>query len=132
MALADLDHFKTINDTHGHAAGDQVLAFAAGLFVSGVRPYDMIFRYGGEEFLFCLPGAGLEQAAMILERLHKRLATSSIRLRSGERIKVTTSIGVAELCDGETPEDALERADKALYRAKQNGRNRIEVDDGSA
>lgn len=125
LALSDIDHFKKVNDTYGHAVGDQVLAAAAGRFLSRMRPYDMIYRYGGEEFLVCLPNADRETAEAVLERLRAALSDRLIPLEDGQMLAVTSSFGFAEI-DGDTALKAvIERADRALYRAKQSGRNRV-------
>lgn len=126
IALGDIDHFKKVNDTHGHGVGDQVLAAAAGRFLSRMRPYDLIYRYGGEEFLFCLPNADGETAATVLDRLRVALCDRPIPLEGGTDVPVTASFGYARI-DGDVPlKEVIEREDQALYRAKQNGRNRVE------
>lgn len=127
FALGDLDHFKQINDRYGHVVGDRVLLAAAGSFLSSLRPYDSLFRYGGEEFLFCLPDTALDQAQRTLDRLRQRLAEQPIEVEDGERVQVTVSFGIA-LAIADVPiETLIERADRALYEAKQQGRNRVEV-----
>ncbi len=125
IALADLDHFKEINDGHGHLVGDQVLATAARFFVRRLRPYDMVYRFGGEEFLFCLPHADLPTARRVLDRLRLLMARLPMRTTTGHRITVTISIGIAELTPQVPPETAVARADNALYLAKGGGRNRV-------
>ncbi|MCR9219712.1 MAG: diguanylate cyclase [Alphaproteobacteria bacterium] len=125
IALADIDHFKQINDRLGHAAGDEVLRAAAGRFLSRLRPTDSIYRYGGEEFLICLPDAGQGVARSVLERLRAALADRPIGLESGEEIAVTASFGVATARPGTTLKQVIERADEALYAAKHGGRNRV-------
>ncbi|MGF1641648.1 MAG: diguanylate cyclase [Rhodospirillales bacterium] len=133
LALADLDRFKAINDTYGHAAGDRVLAAAAQCFLATLRPYDTIYRYGGEEFLFCLPDAPAPIAARVLDRVLGALRGKAIPIRDGCTVTVTCSFGVAQI-DGEASvEETLKRADQALYRAKSEGRNRVCVwDQGAA
>lgn len=125
IALADIDHFKQINDRLGHAAGDEVLRAAAGRFLSRLRPTDSIYRYGGEEFLICLPDAGQGVARSVLERLRAALADRPIGLESGGEIAVTASFGVATARPGATLKQVIERADEALYAAKHGGRNRV-------
>jgi len=127
LALGDLDHFKKVNDTHGHVVGDQVLASAAEIFLSGLRPYDALFRYGGEEFLFCLPETTPDQAIVALDRLRERLDARPVPLSGGKLLPVTASFGVAELTPGASVEEVIARADAALYAAKRAGRNRIEL-----
>lgn len=127
LALADLDHFKRVNDEHGHAVGDEVLAVAAGTFGQGVRPYDHVFRFGGEEFLICLPDADIVTACQIVGRLRKTLERTPIELRSGATLHVTASFGLAAAEGGVSLAETIERADAALYAAKKAGRNRIHV-----
>jgi diguanylate cyclase (GGDEF)-like protein len=123
VAIADLDHFKRINDTYGHPGGDQVLLATAGTFMAGLRPYDMVFRYGGEEFLLCLPNSDRDSACQVIERLRERVAEAPVRLDDGRAVPVTASFGVAELVAGLGIAQAIERADQALYAAKSAGRN---------
>ncbi len=127
LALGDLDHFKKVNDTHGHVVGDQVLAAAAEIFLSGLRPYDALFRYGGEEFLFCLPDTTPEQAVVALDRLRERLEGRPIQLAGGKTLPITASFGIATLTPDASVEEVIARADAALYQAKDRGRNRIEI-----
>jgi diguanylate cyclase len=127
VALGDLDHFKRVNDIHGHVVGDQVLAAAAEIFLSGLRPYDALFRYGGEEFLFCLPETTPDQAVVALDRLRERLDAHPVSLSGGKTLPVTASFGVADLAVSTSVEEAIARADTALYTAKNLGRNRVEV-----
>jgi diguanylate cyclase len=129
VAIADLDHFKAINDTWGHAAGDRVLCQAAHFFQSQLRPYDMVYRYGGEEFLFCLPDTDADTARMVLDRLRGLLSLSRTRLACGTEVAVTCSIAVAAMRQGKTVQDTLAAADTALYVAKREGRDRVEVAD---
>ncbi|MSP50054.1 MAG: diguanylate cyclase [Alphaproteobacteria bacterium] len=127
VALGDLDHFKRVNDTHGHIVGDQVLAAAAEIFLSGLRPYDALFRYGGEEFLFCLPETTPEQAVVALDRLRERLDERPVSLAGGKTLPVTASFSIASMAAGTSVEEVIAHADAALYRAKNLGRNRVEV-----
>ena len=127
LALGDLDHFKRVNDTHGHVVGDQVLAAAAEIFLSGLRPYDALFRYGGEEFLFCLPDTTPEQAIVALDRLREQLDQRPIPIAGGKSLPVTVSFGIAALTPEMAVEDVIARADAALYQAKDRGRNRVEA-----
>lgn len=126
--VLDIDHFKQVNDGHGHPAGDKVLARIAETFRHGLRQFDLLGRTGGEEFLVLLPGTGLEQAGAIAERLRTGIETMDCDdLARG--LAVTVSIGMAALrAPGDTLQQLVERADAALYRAKNNGRNRIERD----
>ena len=121
LIMADVDHFKAINDTWGHPAGDQVLQRVAAVLRTGVRDTDSVVRWGGEEFLLVLPYC--EQAAALLqaERLRERVADAE----QGEVGRVTVSMGVAELQQGETLAGLIERVDQALYQAKHAGRNQV-------
>lgn len=121
LIMADVDHFKAINDTWGHPAGDQVLQRVAAVLRTGVRATDSVVRWGGEEFLLVLPYC--EQAAALLqaERLRERVADAE----QGEMGRVTVSMGVAELQRGETRANLMERVDQALYQAKHAGRNQV-------
>lgn len=121
LILADVDHFKAINDTWGHPAGDQVLQRVAAVLRTGVRDTDSVVRWGGEEFLLVL--SNCEQAAALLqaERLRERVADAE----QGEMGRVTVSMGVAELQRDETLANLIERVDQALYQAKHAGRNQV-------
>jgi diguanylate cyclase (GGDEF)-like protein/PAS domain S-box-containing protein len=126
VLLLDLDRFKEVNDQHGHAAGDVLLARFARLLEESVRADDVVARYGGEEFTVILPGAGAREALKVAEKVRRR--TQRLSIEAGERRlgEVTVSIGVASHPDcGDWPEELLEAADRALYRAKREGRNRV-------
>lgn len=123
--MIDIDHFKLVNDSRGHAAGDEVLKQVAASLHSGLRSIDVIGRLGGEEFAILLPSIDLEGAAMVAERLRRAVATLAPTVE-GEALPVTISIGVAELAADMRGLDALLKvADSALYEAKQSGRNRV-------
>ena len=125
LFMIDIDHFKQINDMHGHPAGDAVLKQLADCLVSTFpRKTDFIARYGGEEFSVLLPGASLDQCQRLGERLLEAIR-STVFLYEDVQIPVTASVGIAELMPGETVPTWLERADRALYRAKDNGRNQV-------
>ncbi len=129
VVFVDLDHFKRVNDTHGHAAGDAVLRQAAATMRSILRPYDLLGRYGGEEFVAVLPGCDAAGAQAVAERL--RATVSAAPTVVGElSLRVTCSIGVAVGggASGADRERLLSAADAALYRAKQVGRDRVVVD----
>ncbi|HSL82999.1 MAG TPA: diguanylate cyclase [Thermoanaerobaculia bacterium] len=126
VLLLDLDRFKQVNDQHGHAAGDLLLARFARLLQETVRADDVVARYGGEEFTVVLPGAGPREAQRVAEKVRRR--TQRLSLEVGERRlgTVTVSVGVAWRPEcGESSEELLEAADRALYRAKGEGRNRV-------
>ncbi|SHJ65852.1 two-component system, cell cycle response regulator [Palleronia salina] len=127
--LMDVDLFKTVNDTHGHAAGDQVLRQIARRLQDNVREGDLLARYGGEEFLVALPDCSIEEARIAAERLRVAICGAPMTLPGGSRIQVTLSIGVA--CGREAPDALLERADRALYAAKAAGRNRVALADAT-
>ena len=128
VILADLDNFKNVNDTYGHAIGDSVLREAARRLAKPMRPYDALGRYGGEEFLIVLPGCGVESALLVAERVRSTLASAPIDTPAGP-VAMTVSLGVAALeKDASLDADRLiQAADDALYRAKRGGRNRVEV-----
>lgn len=126
VILFDLDHFKTVNDTHGHAAGDEILKQVAGRVGSGIRDFDMLARYGGEEFVVIMPNTPSDDARAVAERLRKSLEGKSFRLGSEGALTITASMGVVTTSDPmETAESLLRRADDALYAAKRSGRNRV-------
>jgi diguanylate cyclase (GGDEF)-like protein len=127
VVLADLDHFKQVNDTYGHLAGDVVLREAARRMTESLRSHDLIGRYGGEEFLLVLPGCDAARAAGLAERLRRCVGDQAVSMAEGA-ITATVSLGVAAT---HTPaaaeaEKLLRAADDALYRAKRAGRNRVE------
>ena len=126
VVLADLDHFKHINDTYGHLAGDAVLREAARRMRDAVRPYDSIGRYGGEEFLLVLSNCDTLGAAALAERLLQAVRKDTMVLAEGT-VSVTLSAGVATSGVIQDPETLVGAADAALYRAKRGGRNRVEV-----
>ena len=127
IMMIDLDHFKQINDTQGHLAGDAVLQEVARRLCACVRPYDGVGRYGGEELLLVAPGADMETAISLAERVRVAIEQTTVAIQDGE-ISVSCSIGVAVAGGGRAASDDLLRsADEALYAAKQRGRNRIET-----
>lgn len=124
LIMVDVDHFKVINDTRGHAAGDAVLRIIASAIAAMVRPYDSVGRYGGEEFLIVAPGCGLAEAWDLAERVRAHVAGCNI-MTSGASIKVSLSLGIATGESGNEIEKLLNAADTALYQAKNAGRNRV-------
>lgn len=121
--MADLDHFKAVDDGYGHTVGDQVLMTAAAALSGAARVTDVVGRYGGEEFLVVLPNTRLEQAAVLAERLRTVLREQRFEFREEP---VTCSLGVAEWGEDEAQSDLVARADAALYAAKRAGRDRVE------
>ncbi|WP_323752266.1 GGDEF domain-containing protein [Marinobacter sp.] len=122
LILCDLDHFKRINDNHGHVVGDHILSKAAENLEQAIRNSDSVYRFGGEEFAILLPHTDIEEAKTVAERV--RLSLESIRVDGGETfIAVTGSCGIAAHLPGEQTEQWLARADEALYQAKAGGRN---------
>lgn len=128
VCMIDIDHFKRINDTHGHAAGDAVLRLLARHALLALRRPDILARWGGEEFILLMPETTLSEAAHVIERLRKRLADISVWEEHPE-LQVTFSAGIATLAANESMQDTVARADVALYRAKEQGRNRTVMAD---
>lgn len=126
LLMIDIDHFKDINDQYGHLSGDTVLERVAKTLQQGLRASDLAVRWGGEEFLLVLKGCDIDEAKRIAENLRLAVAGAPIAI-PGENIPVSISIGVAELGKDELPDQTIDRADAALYRAKQAGRNRVEI-----
>jgi diguanylate cyclase (GGDEF)-like protein len=128
LVIVDLDHFKKVNDVHGHAAGDLVLTQAGALLRGAVRPGDVVARYGGEEFCVLMRDARLEQAAQAAERLRGLVRAAKVSA-SGVEIGLSASLGVAAFdpASGESWEALFQRADEALYRSKQGGRDRVSL-----
>jgi len=133
--MLDVDHFKQVNDTWGHAAGDVVLQELAQRIESQVRASDVAARYGGEEFVVLLPGTDVESASKLAERIRMEIAASPIGLPGGEEVIITASIGIAEVSPGADDKDLktlgdslIARADVALYAAKSAGRDRVVVE----
>lgn len=131
VAMIDLDHFKNVNDSHGHPMGDSVLISVVRSIQSQLRPDDIFARYGGEEFVLLLPGTALEPTVKLLVRLKNSIGNLEHVVPKGPPLKVTASIGVATHMDCgvqfNRPEDIIKAVDEALYRAKHAGRNRVET-----
>jgi diguanylate cyclase (GGDEF)-like protein len=128
LIMADIDHFKRINDSHGHLVGDQVLRAIAHQLTEGLRSQDLIARYGGEEFAILLPNTSTEEGLRIAERLRSQTTVMHIvQTQGGDGESITLSCGVAPLFPGATLETLVAAADEALSLAKKGGRNRVEV-----
>lgn len=129
MALADIDHFKNINDKYGHLTGDKVLMKIASIFQDSMRSIDFLARYGGEEFVVIFEGLSLEQSKEKLENLRLEIENFHFLFR-GNRVPVTVSFGLTNIIQGDDTDSLFTRADEALYKAKNNGRNQIVAWDG--
>jgi|TARA_Y100000310_G_scaffold52174_1_gene47993 diguanylate cyclase (GGDEF)-like protein len=126
VLMADMDRFKSINDTYGHGCGDDVLKQLTATMMEDIRRSDSVFRYGGEEFVILLSNTSEEMAVQIAERLRCKIESLDCESQ-GEKIPTTVSIGIASLRNGDTISKLLDRADQAMYKAKSSGRNQIQV-----
>ena len=126
--MTDIDYFKKVNDTYGHAAGDIVLQTVSKIMRSGLREYDVAGRYGGEEFVILLPFTKIDEAKRVAERLRKAVEDKVIDISKAndetKEIRVTISIGVSELVNDD---ELIKNSDKALYKAKESGRNKVVI-----
>ncbi|MBT3360982.1 MAG: diguanylate cyclase [Rhodospirillales bacterium] len=127
VGMADIDRFKLVNDTYGHNVGDIVLQDVARHLLKGVRRYDQVCRYGGEEFLILLPNTDPRGAKKVLDRLRRELKRRSIAVSDEKSISVSASFGVAALNPGDSILVAIDHADQAMYAAKDAGRNRVNI-----
>lgn len=127
LAMLDLDHFKHVNDAYGHLVGDSALTHIAHYILDNIRPYDRLFRYGGEEFLLAMPQTDDNAALSLTERLREGISCLDIPCTNADPIHITASFGIAMLEPDEAVEKAIARADQALYAAKSQGRNVIKV-----
>ncbi len=127
LAMMDLDNFKQVNDTHGHAIGDRVLVEVVRYIMAHLRPYDQFFRYGGEEFLLCSPDTDLLMGRGMMERLREEVSSIHHEGNGMGPVHVTMSVGLTLLDPDVSVEESIDRADKALYVAKSRGRDRIAV-----
>jgi diguanylate cyclase len=125
LGLMDIDHFKRVNDSHGHPAGDVALQAIVQFLKGRLRSYDSIYRYGGEEFVLCLPNTQLQAAGALLNRIREEMQATAFELRPGLSVHLTASFGVTELDAAEPIETSIERVDHALLSAKAQGRNRV-------
>jgi diguanylate cyclase len=122
LMVWDIDKFKSINDSYGHAAGDKVLKVIAKLLSSNIRETDFVARFGGEEFVIVMPETEINAAEGVAEKLRTTIENSEFHFR-GKRVVITASCGIAEIKHNETEEQLFQRADDALYEAKDSGRN---------
>lgn len=125
LAVADIDYFKKVNDQYGHSAGDRVLKHVAEVLEHGIRESDFIARYGGEEFIVLMPETQLADATKAINKLRLLIKNEKVHLDNDEKLDVTLSFGVAEFEGTDTATDVFNKADRALYRAKQKGRNQV-------
>ena len=127
LVMVDIDHFKKVNDTFGHLEGDKVLCKIASLLKDSVRKKDTVARYGGEEFVLILPGAGLEESAMIAERIRRLVENTPMQIIGQAQINLTVSLGISNfpIHRPNSKEELVNMADQALYEAKEEGRNRV-------
>jgi two-component system cell cycle response regulator len=124
--LADIDHFKNVNDTYGHATGDIALRQTAQAIRSVIRTYDSVGRYGGEEFLIVIPGCDSAKSHEKAEQIRQRIAAEPVLTPAGTEIFMSISAGVVSVCCPTDYQKVLDAADAALYCAKKEGRNRVE------
>ncbi len=127
LCLMDFDHFKQVNDRFGHQTGDAVLRQGTKFTQNILRKYDSIYRYGGEEFLICLPSTPLEDAGQVVERIRSGLEALPIVTPEGRTMRITASFGLVEMHPRKPVEDSIAVADEAMLLAKQKGRNRVEL-----
>jgi len=129
LMVLDIDHFKKVNDTFGHDAGDEVLKIFASRVKAAVRTADLVCRLGGEEFVIVMPETGIDIARRIAERVRKAIEASAFPILAGQQaIPITVSIGLADRGKDVQAEQIFKRADRALYRSKQEGRNRVSAE----
>jgi len=124
LVICDLDHFKQVNDSYGHLAGDKVLSLVAKILAKTTRNADFVTRYGGEEFAIVLPSTQVEKAVQTMDKIRRLICKSPFNYR-GEPISISMSFGVCEALEGDSIESLFSRADIALYKAKENGRNNV-------
>lgn len=129
LMLLDIDHFKRVNDSYGHLVGDQVLKGVVDRIQEQVREYDVLGRFGGEEFILLSRQTSLFKARALAERIRHAIESEAFETSEGLAVSITISIGLTLANVGETPASVIERADRAVYAAKGNGRNRVEVEE---
>jgi diguanylate cyclase len=126
LMVCDVDLFKRINDTYGHLAGDKVLKIIAKSLQKNLRSSDFIARFGGEEFVALMPETSTDEAFIVAEKLRKKIEASPFNFKK-EPVQITVSFGISEIIEGESIDDVFNRADKALYKAKESGRNQVQI-----
>lgn len=126
VVVCDLDYFKRVNDTYGHLAGDKVLRLVAKVITKNIRVTDFVARYGGEEFVIIMPSTSVEEAAAAMDKLREAMQSSPFNFH-GKPVSITMSFGVTEIKEGDSVDEVFERADEALYQAKENGRNQVQT-----
>jgi len=131
LSMLDIDHFKKVNDRYGHLTGDEVLEKIAALIRRNIRDTDIAGRYGGEEFIIILPQADLSSAMVVAERIRNIIENAEMKESAGNVFAITVSQGLSSWEQGEDVHSLISRADEALYKAKENGRNRVEIPPGS-
>ena len=124
LVVCDIDHFKSINDTFGHLSGDKVLKLVAGCIEKNVRVSDFVARYGGEEFVIMMPETSLQDATKAADKVRKAIDECAFHFKA-KPVSITASFGVAQIREDDSIDTLFERADKALYKAKQGGRNQV-------
>ena len=134
LAIADLDHFKRVNDTFGHRVGDEVLKIFASIIAQNIKGQDMVARYGGEEFAIILPATDLAAATQLIDRIRQKMSERRLVLKGSKKPvgEITASFGISAFQHGMNLEDLIERADRRLYQAKSLGRNRVEATDATS
>jgi diguanylate cyclase len=124
--VCDVDLFKRINDAYGHLAGDKVLKIIANSLQRNLRSTDFIARFGGEEFVALMPETSTSEAKIVAEKMRINIEESPFNFKK-EPVQITVSFGISEFAEGETAAEVFSRADKALYKAKENGRNQVQI-----
>ena len=129
--MADLDHFKRVNDNFGHRVGDEILKIFASIITNNIKGKDLVARYGGEEFAIILPATSVQQAAQLIDRIREQMFQRKLVLKGTKTPigAITASFGVTQYQPGMAMSDLIEQADQRLYLAKSNGRNRVQADD---
>jgi diguanylate cyclase (GGDEF)-like protein len=128
VMFIDADHFKKINDTHGHGVGDRILKMISATVANSLRSFDTIGRWGGEEFVVLLINTKKEDLFKLADRLRRLVSQSALTLENGEKLKITVSVGATAAQKGDTVESLVERADKLMFESKRRGRNLVSIE----